>query len=89
MAFNVHDPIVAGVKYKPPAKKNELTADQIKKRLAENRQKRDDAKKQQEKLANEKYQKDREALRKMHEKLRKQKMEELMNQGSEAESIRH
>ena len=90
LAFNVHDPIAAShlSKYKFQPKKNELSAEQIKKKLAENRQKRDEAKRQQERLANEKYQKDREALRKMHEKLRKQKMEELMNQGSHSENIR-
>lgn len=72
LAFNVHDPVVGQLsKYKYQPKKNELTADQIKKKLAENKQRRDEAKKQQERMANEKYQKDREALRKMHEKLRK------------------
>lgn len=73
LAFNVRDPLVNSQlsKYKYQPRKNELTADQIKLKLAEKRLIKDQHKRYQEKLAEEKYKRDREALRKMHERLRK------------------
>ena len=44
-------------------------------------------KKEKDRMTAEKYQKDRKALRKMHEILRKQKLDKLLIQGSNKDTI--
>ena len=82
MAFNIQDPLsqqyVSKYKFVP---RNDLSAEEIRKRVVEAKERRDKQKKEQAKLETEKYQKDRMELRKMHERMRNKKMEEMMAGG--------